>query len=77
MKLGEHKVTSANKDTAYVATVILFNNIALMAHKKIGGWKLVQSCTSGDIKATEYTNGKMFVKAVSLGDEHTYTFGGK
>ncbi len=33
----KHEVSSENKDTAYTATVLLFNNVRQMAMHKIGG----------------------------------------
>jgi hypothetical protein len=70
-------VNSNNKDDAYVATVLLFNNIQQMANHKIGKWELVESFTSVDqeIFETKYSNGKMWIKAVSIEGEHTYSFG--
>ncbi|EJG0960996.1 hypothetical protein C4G95_RS18340 [Vibrio parahaemolyticus] len=73
----KHEVSSENKDTAYAATVLLFNNIRQMAMHKIGSWELYEAMTDSTNRhyITEYRNGKMFVRAVSYGDSHVYTFG--
>lgn len=73
----KHEVSSENKDTAYAATVLLFNNIRQMALHKIGGWELYEAMTDSKRShyITEYRNGKMFVRAVSYGDSHIYSFG--
>lgn len=70
-------VNSNNKDDAYVATVLLFNNVQKMSLEKIGGWCVKQGYTSNTEQhfITEYTNGKMWIKAVSIEGEHTYSFG--
>lgn len=77
MKLGNHSVDSENKDVAYIATVLLFNNVKQMAQRKVGGWKLYSNHTDIANKhyITEYRNGKMFIRAVSYGDAHIYSFG--
>ena len=77
-KLERHEVTSEDKDTAYIATVLLFNNVKQMAMHKIGGWELYKTSTNTTDYAyvTEYRNGKMYVRATSCGDNHIYTFGG-
>lgn len=73
----KHEVSSENKDTAYTATVLLFNNVRQMAMHKIGGWELHEAMTDNERShyITEYRNGKMFVRAVSYGNSHIYTFG--
>lgn len=70
-------VTSDNKDDAYVATVLLFNNVKQMSLHKIGGWCLdeVYTNTEENHFITSYTNGKMWIRAESNGDFHTYSFG--
>ena len=70
-------VSSDNKDDAYTATVLLFNQVKQMSVAKIGGWSLGQVYTSNSEQhfITEYTNGKMWVKAVSIEGNHTYSFG--
>ncbi|AUR95830.1 hypothetical protein NVP1213O_54 [Vibrio phage 1.213.O._10N.222.54.F10] len=70
-------VNSDNKDDAYVATVLMFNQVAIMARNKIGGWSLSESYTSFEDKhyITEYTNGKMWINATSVEEKHIYTFG--
>ncbi|EIO4560642.1 hypothetical protein LQM11_001198 [Vibrio parahaemolyticus] len=72
-----HEVSSENKDAAYAATVLLFNNVSQMALHKIGNWELYETMTDSTNRhyITEYRNGKMFVRAVSYGDSHVYTFG--
>ena len=70
-------VNSINKDDTYTATVLLFNNVQQMAIHKIGGGKLVEAFTSVDQEeySTKYSNGKMWIKADSICDNHTYSFG--
>lgn len=70
-------VSSDNKDAAYIATVTLFNHVSVMALNKICGWELESSYTNDSDKhfITRYTNGKIFIKAESVGDNHTYTLG--
>ena len=70
-------VNSDNKDDAYVATALMFNQVAIMARNKIGGWSLGESYTSVEDKhyITEYTNGKMWINATSVKEKHIYTFG--
>ncbi|EQB7930169.1 hypothetical protein ACYUFO_003499 [Vibrio parahaemolyticus] len=73
----KHEVSSENKDTAYAATVLFFNSVASMALQKVGGWELYETMTDDKRShhITEYRNGKMFVRAVSYGDSHIYSFG--
>lgn len=75
--MERHEVTSEQKDTAYIATVLLFNNVKQMALNKIGGWVLHEAVTDNHRNhyVTEYRNGKMFVRAVSFGSSHVYSFG--
>ena len=70
-------VNSDNKDDAYVATVHFFIAAQHLSRAKLNGWVVKQSYTSVTDKhyITEYTNGKMWVKAVSINDNHTYSFG--
>lgn len=70
-------VNSNNKDDAYTATVILFNQAQQMSAANVGGWSLGEVYTSITEQhfITEYTNGKMWVKAVSIEGNHTYSFG--
>lgn len=70
-------VNSKNKDTAYIATVLLFQNVSQMCNAKISGWELVESHTDVSEKhfITKYSNGKMWIKAVSDNECHTYSFG--
>lgn len=70
-------VSSDNKDDAYTATVLLFNQVKQMNSAGVGGWSLGEVYTSNTEQhfITEYTNGKMWVKAVSIKGNHTYTFG--
>ena len=70
-------VNSNNKDDAYVATVLLFNNIQIMCNAMLDGWTLKETYTdtSRGEYITAYTNGKMFIRAISVGSHHTYTFG--
>ncbi|EHV5556828.1 hypothetical protein K0W35_003508 [Vibrio parahaemolyticus] len=72
-----HEVSSENKDTAYTATQLLFDNVRLMALEKVGGWELHETLTDSTNRhyITEYRDGKMFVRAVSYGDSHIYSFG--
>ncbi|HBH7874742.1 hypothetical protein HJ024_00530 [Vibrio parahaemolyticus] len=75
--MKNHEVSSENKDTAYTATVLFFNSVARMALEKVGGWELYETLTDNERShyITEYRNGKMFVRAVSYGNSHIYTFG--
>ncbi|EXJ28748.1 hypothetical protein [Vibrio parahaemolyticus] len=75
--MKKHEVSSENKDTAYTATQLLFDNVRLMALEKVGGWELYEAMTDSKRShyITEYRNGKMFVRAVSYGDSHIYSFG--
>tara|TARA_R110002012_G_scaffold249637_1_gene427251 strand:+ start:1089 stop:1337 length:249 start_codon:yes stop_codon:yes gene_type:complete len=70
-------VTSNNKDDAYTATVLFFKQVAQMSAAKIGNWSLAECYTNNSDQhfITEYTNGKIFVKAVSVNGEHTYSLG--
>lgn len=70
-------VNSDNKDDAYTAAVLLFNNVKQMANHNIGKWELVESLTSTDQRIFEakYSNGKMWIKAHSIWGNHTYSFG--
>ena len=70
-------VKSDEKNDAYVATVLLFNQIRIMAQAKLGGWELTRTYTNVDRSefVTRYSNGKMFIMAESIGDYHTYSFG--
>lgn len=70
-------VNSDNKDSTYVATSLLFNNIRSMALVKLCNWELVESYTNNDEQhfITKYSNGKMWIKAVSVEQHHIYTFG--
>ena len=67
--------TSENKTDAYIAAVLLFNQVKLMSHSKIGGWFLryVYTSNSDQHFITEYSNGKLRVKAESIEGNHTYT----
>ncbi|MFZ3398540.1 hypothetical protein LCS82_13930 [Vibrio harveyi] len=75
--MKKHEVTSEKKDTAYIATQNLFYNVRLMALEKVGGWELHEAMTDSERSyyITEYRDGKMFVRAVSRGDSHIYSFG--
>lgn len=70
-------VNSDNKDDAYVATIHYFTAVQQMSHDKVGGWCIKQCYTSvtDDHYVTEYTNGKVWIKAVSIEGNHTYCFG--
>lgn len=70
-------VSSDNKDDAYVATVLLFNNVQKMSLSMIGGWNLGEVYTNNEEKhfITSYTNGLMWIKAESIDGNHTYSFG--
>ena len=70
-------VNSNNKDEAYITTELLFDNVTRMNFEKIGGWCVKQGYTNNTEQhfITEYTNGKMWIKAVSIEGEHTYSFG--
>jgi hypothetical protein len=69
--------TSDNKDDAYVATVLLFNQVKQMSAANIGNWQLGEVYTNNTDRhfITSYTNGKLWVKAVSIDGNHTYSFG--
>ncbi|EMK3412203.1 hypothetical protein V8068_001162 [Vibrio parahaemolyticus] len=71
------EVSSEKKDATYVATVLLFDSVKQMAIHKIGSWELYEAMTDDKRShyITEYRNGKMFVRAVSYGDSHIYSFG--
>ena len=72
------KVSCDIKDSAYIATVLLFNQVGQMCHESnLLGWELKSSYTSvvDEHFITEYTNGKMWVKAVSVNGKHTYSIG--
>ncbi len=73
----KHEVSSENKDTAYTATLLLFYNVRIMALEKVGGWELHKSITDihRNYYVTEYRNGKFFIRCVSHGNSHIYTFG--
>lgn len=73
----KHEVSSENKDTAYTATQLLFYNVRLMALEKVGNWELCETMTdsTNGHYITEYRDGKMFVRAVSYGNSHIYSFG--
>jgi hypothetical protein len=77
--MKRHSVSSKNKDTAYIATNLLFNCVSQMARGKIGGWELCETYTNNSEKMfiTAYSNGMMWVKAESVGEDHTYSFGGE
>jgi hypothetical protein len=70
-------VSNDNKDDAYTATVLLFNQIKQMSLANVGGWGLGEVYTN--VKElhfiTEYTNGKVWIKAVSIEGHHAYSFG--
>ena len=70
-------VTSNKKDELYQTTVILFNNIRQMCLANIGEWTLGEVYTSVTEQhfITEYTNGKMWIKAESIKGNHTYSYG--
>ena len=70
-------VNSDNKDDAYTATVLLFNQVKQMSAANIGGWTLGEVYTNNTDRhfITSYTNGKLWVKAVSIEGNHTYSFG--
>jgi hypothetical protein len=70
-------VNSYNKDDLYQSTVLLFDAIRVMAVNKVGKWEVSESFTDSANKQfkTKYTNGKMWMKAVSSGEYHTYSYG--
>lgn len=70
-------VNSNDKSDAYTLAVLLFNQVRVMAMKKIGGWRLIESFTDTSKKhfITVYTNGEISARAESKSGEHTYTFG--
>ena len=70
-------VSSENKDELYQTAVLLFNNIKSMAMAKIAGWELTESVTDNTNKyfLTKYSNGKMWIMAVSSKDSHLYSYG--
>lgn len=70
-------VKSTNKDEAYVATVLLFNNIQMMAANNVGSWELVESYTDCENCEfiTKYSNGKMWINAYTIDNNHEYSFG--
>ena len=70
-------VNSNNKDDAYTATVHYFTAVQSLSRNNIDGWTLGEVYTSNIDQhfITTYTNGKMWVKAVSIEGEHTYSFG--
>lgn len=70
-------VNSENKDDAYIATVLLFQNVQSMSAAKVGSWRLGEVYTNNNDQhfITEYTNGRMRIRAESVEGNHTYTFG--
>ena len=75
--MNDHSVSSENKDTAYIATVLLFNQVQIMAMEEVGGWELESTITdtTNNHYQTKYNNGKMWIMATSQGDNHIYSFG--
>lgn len=69
-------VTSDNKDDAYTATVLLFNSARQMSLANVGNWSLGEVYTNNAEQhfITEYTNGKMKIRAESIKGHHTYKF---
>ncbi len=70
-------VNSKCNDELYQTTVLLFNSIRQMSMREVGGWTLTETFTDSTNKQfkTKYTNGKMWIKAVSSGTYHTYSYG--
>lgn len=77
--MKEVTVTSDNRDELYQTTVFLFNNVRQMCLRNVAGWELEESFT--DVYRqhfiTKYTNGKMWIRAESVGDNHIYSYGSK
>lgn len=65
----------SNTSECYTSLVLLFQQVSVMAHEKVGGWELIESATYNDegYFLTVYSNGKFVVKAESSDGDHVYS----